>query len=67
MKHPMRTLLYDLLLAPLLQFWQRLLDLMIPPPRIALKERVPVPQLPLPGRVRDDLSGPGRPPREPGW
>jgi hypothetical protein len=67
MKHPLRTLLYDLLLAPLVQLWQRLFDVMIPPPRIGAKERVPVPQLPLPSRVRDDLRGQVHPPLEPGW
>lgn len=66
MKHPMRTLLYDLLLAPLAQLWQQLFDLMIPPLRIGAKERVPVPQRPSPS-TGDDLRSQVRPPREPGW
>ena len=65
MKHPMRTLLYDLLVVPLLQPLQRLLDLMVPPRRIGAEERVPVPGCPLPRRA--DVDGPVPQPREPEW
>lgn len=67
MKHPMRTLLYDLLVAPLVHLWQQLFDLIIPIPGIGPAERVPVPQGPWLDHRRDDLRGLVRPPREPEW
>lgn len=66
MKHPMRTLLYDLLVAPLVHLWQQLFDPIIPIDGMGAAERVPVPQGFLLDH-RDDLRGPVRPPREPEW
>ena len=67
MKHPMRTLLYDLLVAPLVHLWQQLFDPIIPVNGMGPAERVPVPQGLLPHDRRDDLRGPVRPQREQEW
>lgn len=67
MKHPMRTLLYDLLVAPLVHIWQQLFDSIIPIRRMGPAKRVPVPQGLLLDYRRDDVRSPVRPPREQEW